>query len=110
MFRRLRRATGHWNRRGPQLACNILLFCEVFVPGENARVEIKTHGDDDTFWLVAYVNGFEVNGHVPVASIDAGAVAANRVDSMVREVYRRAYRDGFKACQSCMKDALGIAK
>jgi hypothetical protein len=93
-----------------QLACNILLFCEVVVSGENARIEIKTHGDDDTFWLVAYVNGFEVNGHVPVASIDDGSVKANRIDSMVREVYRRAYRDGFKACQSCVKDALGIAK
>ena len=78
--------------------------------GETARVEIRAHGDDDTFWLVAYVNGFEVNGHVPVQSIDAGAVAANRVDSLVREVYRRAYRDGFKSCQSAMKDALGIAK
>ena len=78
--------------------------------GENARVEIKTHGDDDMFWLAAYVNGFEVDGHVPVASIDAGAVAEKRVERMVREVYRRAYRDGFKSCQQCVKDALGIAK
>ena len=77
---------------------------------ENAKVEVKTHGEDDTFWLVVYVNGFEVRGHVPVDSIDHGAVAANRVDSMVREVYRRAYRDGYRACQSCVKDALGIAK
>jgi len=76
--------------------------------GENARVEIKTHGDDDIFWLVAYVNGFDVNGHIPVASINDGAVVANRVDSLVREVYRRAYRAGFKDCQSCVKDALGI--
>ena len=78
--------------------------------GENARIEIKTHGDDDTFWLVAYVNGFEVNGHVRVASIDDGSVKANRIDIMVREVYRRAYREGFKACLSVVKEALGIAK
>ena len=78
--------------------------------GDNARVEIKTHGDDDTFWLVAYVNGFEVNGHVPVSSINDGSVKANPIDSMVRAVYRRAYRDGFKACQSTLKEALGIAK
>ena len=78
--------------------------------GEDARVEIRTHGNDDTFWLVAYVNGFEVNGHVPVASIDDADQKASRIDSMVREVYRRAYRDGFRACQSVIKDSLGIAK
>ena len=78
--------------------------------GENGRIEIKTHGDDDTFWLVAYVNGFEVNGHVPVASIDEGAEVENRLDSLVRDVYRRAYRTGFKDCQSCVREALGLAK
>ena len=78
--------------------------------GENARVEIKTHGDDDVFWLVAYVNGFDVKGHIPVASINDGAVVANRLDKLVREVYRRAYRAGFTDCQSCVKDALGIKK
>lgn len=98
------------NRDVGNSAALLCYFAEVVVSGENARVEIKTHGDNDTFWLVAYVNGFEVNGHVPVASIDEGDVKANRIDSMVREVYRRAYRDGFKACQSCVKDALGIAK
>lgn len=78
--------------------------------GENARVEIKTHGDDDTFWLVAYVNGFEVNRHVPVASIADGDQKASWIHSMVQEVYRRAYRDGIRACQSVIKDSLGIAK
>jgi hypothetical protein len=77
---------------------------------ENARVEIHTHGDGDEFWLVASVNGREVSGHVPVASIALGQLAAGRVESMVREVYRRAYRDGVKACQSSVKDALGITK
>ena len=78
--------------------------------GEIARVEIKTHGEDNMFWLVAYVNGFEVFGHLPVASIDDGNVMADRIKNMVREVYRRAYRDGFRSCQGCVKDALGIAK
>ena len=75
---------------------------------ENARVEIHTHGDGDEFWLVASVNGLQVSGHVPVPSISDGAVAASRVANMVRDVYRRAYRDGVKACQASVKDALGI--
>lgn len=77
--------------------------------GENARVEIKTHGEEDVFWLVAHVNGFEVNSHLPVASIEDGSVKAHQLDRMVREVYRRAYRDGVKACQKALKDALGVS-
>ena len=77
---------------------------------ENARVEIHTHGDGDEFWLVTSVNGLQVSGHVPVPSISDGAVAASRVANMVREVYRLAYRDGVKACQASVKDALGITK
>lgn len=78
--------------------------------GENGRIEIKTHGEDDTFWLVCYVNGVETRGHIPVKSIDDGSVIANRVDSLARDIYRTAYRNGFKACQDVMKDALGISR
>ena len=39
MFRRLRRATGHWKTVGPQLACNILFagFLEVEDEGRKAK-------------------------------------------------------------------------
>jgi hypothetical protein len=74
-----------------------------------AKVEIRTHGDNDTFWLVAYLNGFEVNGHVPVESIEDGTAKAERIDKLVRDVYRRAYRDGVTSCQRCVKEALGIS-
>lgn len=78
--------------------------------GENGRVEIKTHGDDDIFWLVAYVNGHDTRGHIPIASIEDGAIVANRLDSLVRDVYRTAYRTGFKDCQNVIKDALGVSR
>jgi len=78
--------------------------------GEDARVEIQTCGEDDVFWIVAYVNGFECRGHIPVHSIEHGSVVANRLDSLVRDVYRTAYRAGFKNCQNVVKDALGVSR
>ena len=78
--------------------------------GEDARVEIQTCGEEDVFWLVAYVNGFETRGHIPVRSIEDGSVVANRLDSLVRDVYRTAYRAGFKNCQNVVKDALGVSR
>lgn len=78
--------------------------------GEDARVEVKTSGDNDVFWLVAYVNGFECRGHIPVNSVEHGDVLANRINSLVRDVYRTAYRAGFKDCQNVVKDALGVER
>ena len=78
--------------------------------GENGKVEIKTHGEDDMFWLAAYVNGFDVRGHIPIASTAEGDEVAKRLDTLVRSVYRTAYRAGVKDCQKVIKDALGLSK
>lgn len=78
--------------------------------GETGRVEVVVNGEDELFWLTTFVNGFTVSGSIPVDSIDDGRVKSVSVEALVRDVYRRAYRAGFRDCQCAIKDALGIDK
>ncbi len=76
--------------------------------GESARVEVRTCGEDDRFWNVVYINGFEVAPRQSVASITEGVELSGDLHAIVTEVYRRAYRDGYGAAQRVIRDALGV--
>lgn len=76
--------------------------------GELARVEVRTHGDEDRFWNAVYVNGFEVQPRISVSSISDGEELSGDLHAIVAEVYRRAYRDGYGAAQRVIRDALGV--
>jgi hypothetical protein len=76
--------------------------------GESARVEVRTCGDDDKFWNVVWVNGFEVAPRQHLESIQDGERLSDDLHRIVTEVYRRAYRDGYGAAQRVIRDALGV--
>jgi len=78
---------------------------------ENARVEILTSGEDTIFWLRPIVNGSEVgNGVIHVDSIEQGDKMSYEVARVVRNVYRKAYRDGYATSQSDVRDTLGLTR
>ena len=76
--------------------------------GEIARVEVRTQGDEDLFWNVVYVNGFEIRPRQHLQSIQDGERLSDDLHQIVAEVYRRAYRDGYGAAQRVIRDALGV--
>lgn len=78
--------------------------------GEEARVEVRVCGEDDIFWVDSTVNGYHVNTPIHVGSIEQAERVAPGVERLIKHLYRRAYRDGFFACQQAVKDALGLPR
>jgi hypothetical protein len=74
---------------------------------ENARVEVLVRGDDIRFWLDPVINGHHTTHGIPVTSIQHGTEMAGFVERLIKEVYRKAYRDGYSSCQQVINDALG---
>ena len=76
--------------------------------GESARVEANISGDDDRFWCVLYVNGFELRPRFTVESINQGEAVKDQLRWIAEEAFRLGYRQGFGSCQSAIKQAIGI--
>ena len=78
--------------------------------GESAKVEVLVQGDDDRFWNVVYINGFEINTRLVVESIEAGKAHSDSLRKIAQDDYRLGYRQGFASCQHVICDALGVRK
>lgn len=76
--------------------------------GEEARVEVRVCGEDELFWVDHTVNGFSANCPVHASDLEDAVRMAPEIDKLVKLLYRKAYRDGFSACQSAIRDALGV--
>lgn len=75
---------------------------------ENARVVVLVSGEDNKFWLDPVINGRHTACAIPTNSIQDSERLSSYVERLIKEVYRKAYRDGYSACQGVIKDALGL--
>lgn len=78
--------------------------------GEDARVEVRVCGEDDLFWVDNTVNGYHGNLPIHAASMADAEKMAPEVERLIKSLYRKAYRDGFSACQQAVKSALGLTR
>ena len=78
--------------------------------GEDAIVEVRVCGEDSLFWVDNTVNGFRGNLPIHASSIEDAERIAPEVERLIKSLYRRAYRDGYSACQRSIKDALGLPR
>lgn len=76
--------------------------------GEVANVEVRTQGDDDIFWTVVYINGFEISNRITIDSIQAGERIAQPIRRIVEDAFRIGYRKGFANCQNVIREAIGL--
>jgi hypothetical protein len=75
---------------------------------ENARVVVLVGGEDNKFCLDPVINGHHTVCAIPTNSIEDSERLSSYVESLIKEVYRKAYRDGYSSCQQVIRDALGL--
>lgn len=75
---------------------------------EEARVEVRTGGEDTTFWLRTLVNGVEVSRSLHVPTIEQGESMTGELMRIIKDVYRVAYRDGARDAQATVREAIGL--
>lgn len=76
--------------------------------GEAARVEIKTQGQDELFWNVVYINGFEIPHRQHVKTINQASELEYDLKRIVEDAFRLGYRHGHGASQAVIREAIGI--
>ena len=67
-------------------------------------------GEDDRFWVRAFVDGYEARGWIDVDGIAAGQSLSPQLEKVIKDVYAKGFRAGRKHVQSELVEALGLTK
>jgi hypothetical protein len=71
-------------------------------------IKTRVTEENERWWVEFTVDGWYTYTPIEALSKENGERIAPQIRNLIEAVYRKAYRDGFGACQRSIKDALGI--